>query len=140
MILSIICVKFPCGPRIPRLLLLRSNVGHMMSITMIFRSYTSSHMSVIDMVFWVEVPDHMLSINMVFLHVSFLGHMSSIGMVFHHMILVYRRECQQDFPLYFFSSLEKIQKSRLLHFRELSRRWSISVSFNLRVVLVCPPS
>src|SRR6266498_3083257 len=93
MILSI-CVEFPCGPRIPRLLLRRSNVGHMMSI----------------------------------------------GMVFRHVILAYSRECQQDFPLYFFSSLEKIQKFRLFHLRKLSGKWSIPVSFTFRIVLVRPPS
>src|SRR6266542_2223579 len=103
----------------------------MISITIIFCSNISNHMSAIDMIFCVKIPDHMLSNNMVFLHVSILGHISSIGMVFRHVILVQSRECQQDFPLYFFSSLEKIQEFRLLHLRELSRRWSLPVSFNL---------
>src|SRR6266540_2203320 len=140
MILSIIYVKFPCELQIPRLFLRCSNVSHMMSITMVFLSNISSHMSAIDMVFCTKVPGHMLSVNMIFLHVSILGHMSSIGMVFRHVILVKSRECQQDFPLYFFSSLEKIQKFRLFHLRKLSGRWSIPISFNFRIVLVRPSS
>src|SRR6266542_4053344 len=91
----ILSIKFPCGPWIPRLLLRRSSIGHMMSITMVFCSNIFSHMSAIDMVFCIKVPGHMLSINMIFLHVSILGHMSSIGMVFRHVILVQNQKCQQ---------------------------------------------
>src|SRR6266498_3199826 len=97
----ILSIEFPCRFRISRLLLRCSNIDYMMSITMVF------------------------------FHVSILGHMSSVGMIFHHVILVQSRKCQQDFLLYFFSSFEKIQKFRLLHLRELSRRWSIPISFNL---------
>ncbi len=93
MILSFYYIEFPCKSQILRLLLYHSNVGHMISITMIFYSDIFSHISSINMVFCIKVLGHMLSINIVFFHVIILSYMSSISMIFYYVILIQVQKC-----------------------------------------------